>query len=147
MKSHGTVKVSASFERSHQDVENMISCRLKDNQSTKQSEGLRYVQFTKNRVDNLGIKQSSCTAMLEVEPELALQLEIRKDISVEDGLQKLIETDLAKPVDRHMITTIQEMTVIVMKLVKLLRISKRQDKLLLKTFSKQAMKMKSACNK
>ncbi|XP_023212590.1 KRAB-A domain-containing protein 2-like, partial [Centruroides sculpturatus] len=88
-----------SVERANQDVENMISCWLKDNHSTKWSEGLRYVQFVKNRAYHSGIKQLPYKAMFGVKPRVGLSTtslppEIIKDIQDEDDVQKLIETDL-----------------------------------------------------
>ncbi|XP_023312526.1 KRAB-A domain-containing protein 2-like [Anoplophora glabripennis] len=68
-----------SVERANQDIENMISSWLKDNDSTKWSEGLRYVQFMKNPAFHSGIKQSPYKALFGIEP---------RD---EDDLRKVIE--------------------------------------------------------
>ncbi|XP_049886670.1 KRAB-A domain-containing protein 2-like [Pectinophora gossypiella] len=57
-----------SVERANQDIENMISSWLKDKNSTKWSEGLRYVQFMKNRAFHSGIKQSPYKALFGIEP-------------------------------------------------------------------------------
>jgi hypothetical protein len=48
----------SSVERANQDIENMLASWIKDNHSTNWSNGLRYVQFMKNRSLHSGIKQS-----------------------------------------------------------------------------------------
>ncbi|CAG5027459.1 unnamed protein product [Parnassius apollo] len=75
----------------------MISSCLKDNDLTKWSEGLRYVQFMKNRVIHSGIKQSTYRALFGIEPRVelsssSLPQEIINDIRDEDDL-KIIEDD------------------------------------------------------
>lgn len=90
-----------SVERANQDIENMIGCWLKDNKSTNWSEGLRYVQFMKNRAYHSGIKQSPYKAMFGIEPRVGLSTtslppELINDIQDEDDLQKLIEDDFTK---------------------------------------------------
>lgn len=87
-----------SVERANQDVENMISSWLKDNASAKWSEGLRYVQFMKNRAYHSGIKQSPYKALFGIEPRVGLSTsslpqEIINDIQDEDDLRKAIEDD------------------------------------------------------
>ncbi|XP_049886470.1 KRAB-A domain-containing protein 2-like [Pectinophora gossypiella] len=87
-----------SVERANQDIENMISSWLKDNNSTKWSEGLRYVQFMKNRAFHSGIKQSPYKALFGIEPRVGLSTsslpqDILKDIQDEDDLRQVIEDD------------------------------------------------------
>ncbi|XP_045447725.1 uncharacterized protein LOC123656048 [Melitaea cinxia] len=59
----------------------MIGSWMKDNVSTKWSEGLRYIQFMKNRAYQSGIKQSPYKALFGIEPRN------------EDDLRKVIEDD------------------------------------------------------
>lgn len=87
-----------SVERANQDIENMIGSWLKDNDSTKWSEGLRYVQFMKNRAYHSGIKQSPYKALFGMEPRVGLSTsslpqEIINDIQDEDDLRQAIDVD------------------------------------------------------
>jgi hypothetical protein len=50
----------------------MLASWMKDNHSTNWSNGLRYVQFLKNRSLYLGIKQSPYKAMFGIEPTVGL---------------------------------------------------------------------------
>lgn len=87
-----------SVERANQDIENMIGSWMKDNVSTKWSEGLRYVQFMKNRAYHSGIKQSPYMALFRMEPRVghsssSLPQEIINDIQDEEDLRNVIEDD------------------------------------------------------
>lgn len=87
-----------SVERANQDIENMIGSWMKDNDSTKWSEGLRYVQFMKNRAYHSGIKQSPYKALFGMEPRVGLSTsslpqEIINDIQDEDDLRQAIDDD------------------------------------------------------
>lgn len=87
-----------SVERANQDIENMIGSWMKDNVSKKWSEGLRYVQFMKNRAYHSGIKQSPYKALFGIEPKVGLSnsslpQDIINDIQDEDDLRKVIEDD------------------------------------------------------
>lgn len=96
-----------SVEIVNQDIKNIIRYRLKDNQSTKWSEGLRYVEFIKK-----GVKQSPYKTWEEPRVDFSttsLIPEIIKDIQDEDDLKNLSKVILT--MNRQ---TNQEMTVIVM---------------------------------
>ena len=85
-----------SVERANQDIENMLSAWMNDGQKTKWSEGLRYIQFMKNRAFHSGIKQSPYKAMFGAEPKVgistsSLPSELLKDIEDEDDLRRLID--------------------------------------------------------
>lgn len=85
-----------SVERANQDVENMLSAWMNDSNTTKWSEGLRYVQFMKNRAFHSGIKQSPYKAMFGAEPRVGLSTtsipsELLKDIEDEEDLRNLVE--------------------------------------------------------
>ncbi|XP_063909909.1 KRAB-A domain-containing protein 2-like [Zophobas morio] len=47
-----------SVERANQDIENKLASWMKDNNTTKWSEGLRFIQFSKNRCYHSGIGRS-----------------------------------------------------------------------------------------
>ncbi|XP_050316173.1 uncharacterized protein LOC126750568 [Anthonomus grandis grandis] len=69
---------------------------LTDSQTTKWSEGLRYIQFMKNRAFHSGIKQSPYKAMFGAELKVGLSTtslpsELLKDIADEDDLRKLFD--------------------------------------------------------
>jgi hypothetical protein len=55
-----------SAERANHDIQNMLASRMKDNHTTNWSNGLRFVQFMKNRAFHSGIKQSSYKAMFGI---------------------------------------------------------------------------------
>lgn len=52
-----------SVERANQDIENMLTTWMQDNQSTSWSNGLKFIQFMKNRAFHSGIKRSPYEAM------------------------------------------------------------------------------------
>lgn len=52
-----------SVERANQDIENMLSTWLEDNNTKKWSEGLRLVQLMKNRAHHTGINCTPYEAM------------------------------------------------------------------------------------
>lgn len=60
-----------SVEHANQDVENMLTTWIEANQTSKWSEGLKFVQFMKNRAHS-SIKCSSYEAMFGVTAEVGL---------------------------------------------------------------------------
>jgi hypothetical protein len=74
---------------------------MKDNHSTNWSNGLRYVQFMKNRSLHTGIKQSLYKVMFGIESRVGLTTSVLpsaviKNIHDEDELQKVIKQVNAK---------------------------------------------------
>ncbi|GFQ92887.1 KRAB-A domain-containing protein 2 [Trichonephila clavata] len=53
-----------SVERANQDIENMLCTWMQDNKSDRWSEGLRFIQFMKNRAHHSGIKSTPYEALL-----------------------------------------------------------------------------------
>lgn len=51
------------MERANQDIENMLTTWMQDNDNSHWSEGLRFVQLMKNRAFHAGIKQSPYEAL------------------------------------------------------------------------------------
>ncbi|XP_026464653.1 KRAB-A domain-containing protein 2-like [Ctenocephalides felis] len=96
---HGTPRHSQSqglVERVNQDVQNMLTTWLITNQTTKWSEGLKYVQLMKNRANHESIKQSPCEAMFGSKMKLDLETcNLPKDsiqeVETEEELETLIQ--------------------------------------------------------
>ncbi|KAL4154495.1 hypothetical protein QTP88_000357 [Uroleucon formosanum] len=80
-QSQGTV------ERENQDIENMIITWMKDNNITKWSEGLRFIQFMKNKAFHRGIGRSPYEAMFGCSPKVGISL------NTPDNILKVLNTD------------------------------------------------------
>jgi hypothetical protein len=85
-----------SVERTNHDTQNMLASWMKDNHTTNWSNGLRFVQFMKNRAFHSGIKQSPYKAVFGIEPRVGLTtstlpFEIVHNIEDEDELEEVIE--------------------------------------------------------
>nr|XP_022900153.1 KRAB-A domain-containing protein 2-like [Onthophagus taurus] len=77
------------------DVENMLASWMRDNKTTNWSNGLRFVQFMKNRAFHSGIKQSPYRAIFGSEPKVGLMtsnlpLEVISKLEDEEQLQVAI---------------------------------------------------------
>lgn len=84
-----------SVERANQDIEKMLASWMQDNNTTNWSNGLRFVQFMKNRAHHSGIKQSPYEAMFGTEPRVglttsSLPLKVIKEIRDEDALKEAL---------------------------------------------------------
>ena len=82
-----------SVERANQDVENMLSSWLLDNNTAHWVEGLRFVQFMKNRAYHQGIKRSPYEAMFGMPAKVGLKSSILPDdveINTEEELEELL---------------------------------------------------------
>ncbi|XP_022920999.1 KRAB-A domain-containing protein 2-like [Onthophagus taurus] len=80
-----------SVERANQDIEKMVFTWLETNKTTKWSEGLRFVQFMKNRAYHSGIERSSYEAMFGSKPKVGL----KSVLPSFDGLPEIVsEEDL-----------------------------------------------------
>lgn len=60
------------MDRANQAIGNMLSEWMKDNDAMKLSEGLRFVQFMKNRAKHSGINKSPYKAVFGVEARIGL---------------------------------------------------------------------------
>lgn len=85
-----------SVERANQDIENMLFTWLKDNNTTKWSVGLRFVQFMKNRAFHSGIKRSPYEAMFGCAPRFGIKNcglpdSILQSFTKEEDLESCIE--------------------------------------------------------
>jgi len=65
-----------SVERANQDIENMLTTWMADNQTNKWSEGVRFVQFMKNRAYHSAIKRSPYEAMFGCPAKVGLSSSI-----------------------------------------------------------------------
>ncbi|XP_063290440.1 zinc finger protein 420-like [Pelobates fuscus] len=82
-----------SVERANQDIENMLTTWMADNQTNKWSEGVRFVQFMKNRAYHSAIKRSPYEAMFGCPAKVGLSSIIPQSvlhsINTEEDLEKL----------------------------------------------------------
>ena len=60
------------MERANQDVENILACWMKDNNTTEWERGLKFVQWSKNNRHQPGIKSTPYAAMLSHESKLGI---------------------------------------------------------------------------
>lgn len=84
-----------SVERANQDIENMLATWCRDNNTQKWSEGLRFIQFMKNRALHSGIKMSPYKAMFGIEPRVGLRTstlseEVISNMRTEEDLEEVI---------------------------------------------------------
>lgn len=77
-----------SVERANQDVENMLATWLTDNKTNKWSEGLKFIQFMKNRSLHHGIKCSPYEAMFGTWAKIGL-----KSTSLPESIIHKLNTD------------------------------------------------------
>uniref|UniRef100_A0A8C4RCU6 Integrase catalytic domain-containing protein n=1 Tax=Erpetoichthys calabaricus TaxID=27687 RepID=A0A8C4RCU6_ERPCA len=83
-----------SVERANQDIENMLTTWMADNQTNKWSEGIQFVQFMKNRGYHSAIKRSpyeamfGCPAKVELSSSIIPQ-SVLHSINTEEDLEKL----------------------------------------------------------
>ncbi|GFQ84123.1 KRAB-A domain-containing protein 2 [Trichonephila clavata] len=59
-------QTQGSVERDNQDIYNMLTAWMNDNNTNKWSEGLPFVQFAKNTTYHEGIRQSPYEAMFGI---------------------------------------------------------------------------------
>lgn len=65
-----------SVERANQDVEKMLCTWLESNKTTKWSEGVRFIQFMKNRAHHSGINRSPYEAMFGCKTKTEINLPV-----------------------------------------------------------------------
>lgn len=93
-----------SVERANQDIENMLATWMETNNTTKWSDGLRFVQAMKNRAYHEGIKCSPYEAMFGVPMKLGITSlvglrNIFKDIHTEEDLESVIDNEPTSDVE------------------------------------------------
>src|SRR5215510_4947037 len=87
-----------SVERANQNVENMLATWMETNNTTKWSEGLRFVQTMKNRAYHKGIKCSSYEIMFGVPMKLGiansvLPRNLTINMTTEEDLEKVLNVN------------------------------------------------------
>ncbi|XP_023225321.1 KRAB-A domain-containing protein 2-like [Centruroides sculpturatus] len=65
-------QTQASVERANQDIQNMLTAWMNDNDTNKWSNGLPFVQFAKNTTYHEGICQSLYEAMFGIKPKISI---------------------------------------------------------------------------
>lgn len=101
-----------SVERANQDVENMLTTWMQQNDTNKWSKGLQFVQFMKNCAYHSGIKRTPYNAMFGVDPKVGLSTsylpkEIVSSLEDEEDLRKVlqnIEKETEKPSTEENVT-------------------------------------------
>lgn len=79
----------SSVKRANQDNENILTTRMQENKTNTWSEGLRFVQFMKNKAYHSGIKTSPYEEMFGTDPRTGLLTSVLpKSISKELDKQK-----------------------------------------------------------
>ena len=87
-----------SVERANVDVKEMLATWLSENNSTQWSEGLRFIQFQKNRSYHRVIGQSPYKAQFGSDPKVGLSSssvprDLLPDIQTEEDLQAIFEAN------------------------------------------------------
>ena len=89
---HGKSRLTqsqGSVERDNQDIENMLTTWMQGNQSTSWSNGLKFIEFMKNRTCHSGIKRSLYEAMFGC----AARVELSTTAILKEALNSLVEED------------------------------------------------------
>jgi hypothetical protein len=84
------------IERANQDFQNILRAMIEDNDTTKLSEVLPFVQFTKNTTYHQGIKQTAYEAMFGTKAHRGIlkylsQEQIEK-LAIEEELQQILQS-------------------------------------------------------
>ncbi|KFD62037.1 LOW QUALITY PROTEIN: hypothetical protein M514_09389 [Trichuris suis] len=86
-----------SVERANQDIENMLCTWTQDKKTDRWSDGLRFVQLTKNRAFHTGIKRTPYEALFGCKAKVGLATsslpqDVLQDIQTEEELEEIIES-------------------------------------------------------
>lgn len=84
-----------SVERANQDIEKMLSTWLETNKTTKWSEGLRFIQFMKNKAYHSGINRSPYETMFGCKAKVGLKtflpaIDALSEITSEEDLESML---------------------------------------------------------
>ncbi|XP_023213446.1 KRAB-A domain-containing protein 2-like, partial [Centruroides sculpturatus] len=89
-------QTEGSVERANQDIQNMLTAWMNDNDTNKWSDGLLFVQFAKNTTYHEGICQSPYEAMFSIKPKRGIVLSLPgKQITnteIEEQLEEIVNT-------------------------------------------------------
>ncbi|XP_055924454.1 KRAB-A domain-containing protein 2-like [Argiope bruennichi] len=92
---HGKLRHSqtqGSVERANQDIQNMLTAWMNDNNTNKWSEGLPFVQFAKNTTYREGIRQSPYEAMFGIKAKRGIASSFETEEQLE-GIANTFETE------------------------------------------------------
>mgnify|MGYP002224300848 CR=1 FL=1 len=81
-----------SVERANQDIENMLTTWIETNQTLHWSEGLRFVQFMKNRAHHEDINCSPYEALFGIPAKVGLSTDAIGNLESEEDLEALIDS-------------------------------------------------------
>ncbi|XP_022170651.1 KRAB-A domain-containing protein 2-like [Myzus persicae] len=87
-------QTQGSIERANQDFQNILRAMMEDNDTTKWSEALPFVQFAKNTTYHQGIKQTPYEAMFGTKAQRGLStssLPLEK-IATEEELEQILQS-------------------------------------------------------
>lgn len=95
-----------SVERANQDIQNMLMTWMRDNNTSKWSEGLRFIQLMKNRAYHKGINRSPYEALFGCKMKVGLDTSflppyILKDLDDEESLLKLVDHNSIIPTNQY----------------------------------------------
>lgn len=99
-------QTQGSVERANQDIQNMLTAWMHDNDSNKWSEGLSFVQFAKNTTYHEGIRQSPYEALFGVKPKRGIASSSLPNkqithIETEEQLEAYVNTCEENLIDDH----------------------------------------------
>ncbi|XP_060861855.1 uncharacterized protein LOC132938880 [Metopolophium dirhodum] len=89
-------QTQGSIERANQDFKNILRAMMEDNDTTKWSEALPFVQFVKNTTYHQGIKQTPYEAMFGTKAQRglltsSLSREQIKKLAIEEKLEQILQ--------------------------------------------------------
>ncbi|XP_071053668.1 KRAB-A domain-containing protein 2-like [Onthophagus taurus] len=101
-----------SVERANQDVENMLTTWMLENETEHWSQGLRFIQFMKNTSLHSGIKRAPYEAMFGDKPKIGLKtsnipLEAMDSVTTEEDLENVINSILIENTETVQLETEQ----------------------------------------
>lgn len=90
-----------SVERANQDIDNMLTTWMQDNDSERWSDGLRFVQLMKNRAFHSGIKRTPYEALFgsKIKVGISLPFEDTHNLESEEDLEKVIKSSSESVID------------------------------------------------
>ncbi|XP_056647529.1 KRAB-A domain-containing protein 2-like [Diorhabda sublineata] len=98
---HRHSQSQGSVERANQDIENMLTTWMQDNDSERRSDGLRFVQLMKNRAFHSGIKRTPYEALFgsKIKVGISLPFEDTHNLESEEDLEKVMKSSSESVID------------------------------------------------
>lgn len=109
-------QTQCSLERTNQNIRNMLTTWMNDNNTNKWSDGLFFVQFTKNTTYHGGLRRSPYEAMFGIKPKRGIVLSSLSDeqiasIENEDQLEEIVNTSKENLSDGHTVNHISKKSI------------------------------------